>query len=153
MIARRIFNVPATGWRHPFWEVERMARQMDQLTNAMFGRSGYPLFAGIRFPAVNISETGDKYVVRAELPGIKADDVDLNISGRNLTISGERKFAPECDGVKYHHKEREVGSFKRVVGLPGEIDAEGVNAKMVDGVLTVEIPKSETAKPKQITIH
>ena len=153
MIARRIFNLPTTGWRHPFWEVDRMARQMDQLTNAMFGRPGYPLFAGNRFPAVNLSETGDKYIVRAELPGIKADDVDLNITGRNLTIAGERKLAPEGEGIKYHRKERETGSFKRVVGLPREIDAEGVDAKMVAGVLTVEIPKSETAKPKQITIH
>jgi HSP20 family protein len=70
-----------------------------------------------------------------------------------LTISGERKIPSEGDNVKYHRREREAGKFSRVIGLPGEIDADGVDARVENGVLMVKIAKSEAAKPKQITVH
>jgi HSP20 family protein len=91
--------------------------------------------------------------VRAELPGIKAKEIELQVNGRNLMISGERKIKSEDENAKYHRREREAGKFSRVVALPGDIDADSVNAKMNNGVLSVEISKSEASKPKQITVH
>lgn len=153
MIARRMLNFPSMGWHNPFAEMERMARQMDLLTSAVLGRPEMRWMPYGVFPAVNISEDTDKYYVRAELPGIKADDIDLQVNGRNLTISGERKIHTDGDNAKYHRREREAGKFSRVIGLPGDIDADSVDAKMVNGVLMVEISKSEASKPKQITVQ
>ena len=100
-----------------------------------------------------LSETDDEVRVRAELPGMKAEDIDIQILGRSLTLSGERKIAFEGEKVRYHRREREAGKFSRVIGLPGDVDSEKVDAKMVDGLLTVVLPKAESAKPRQITIH
>jgi HSP20 family protein len=133
--------------------MERMIQQMDVLTKAMFGRPGLRLSPTRVFPAVNITEDKDSFFVRAELPGIKTDEIDLQINGRNLTISGERKIRFEGENAKYHRREREAGKFSRVIGLPSDIDAGRVDAKMINGVLTVEIPKSETSRPKQITVN
>lgn len=130
-----------------------MARQMNLLTRTMFGGPEMRWFSSKVFPAVNITEDPDKYYVRAELPGIKSDKIDLQVNGRTLTISGERKFQSVVDTAKYHRKERDAGRFARAIKLPGDIDAGGVDARVVDGVLTVEIPKSEASKPKQIAIN
>jgi HSP20 family protein len=153
MIARRMINFPSNVWQSPFAELERMAQQMDLFTRTMAGRPGMRLFASKVFPALNISEDKDKYYVRAELPGIKAKEIELQVNGRNLMISGERKIESEDENAKYHRREREAGKFSRVVGLPGDIDEDSVDAKMNNGVLSVEISKSEASKPKQITVH
>lgn len=153
MFAQRMINFPSGDWQNPFAEMERMIQQMDVLTKAMFGRPGMRLSPTRVFPAVNITEDKDSFFVRAELPGIKTNEIDLQINGRNLTISGERIIRFEGENAKYHRREREAGKFSRVIGLPGDIDADSVEAKMINGVLTVEIPKSEISKPKQITVN
>jgi len=153
MLTRGLFNYPTAGWRHPFNELERMSRQMDRLTQGLFGRPGLGWRPASVFPAVNLTEDEDNYHVRAELPGIKADALDIQTVGRSLTISGERTIASEGESVRYHRREREAGKFSRTIGLPGDIDANKVDAKLANGMLTVTIPKSEAAKPKQITIH
>ena len=153
MIARHLFDLPATGWGQPLAEIQRLSRQMDRLTNAFFG-GRVPGFAQTRvFPAVNITENGDTYYVRAELPGMTADDIELQVTDGSLVISGERKISSEGDKVRYHRKEREAGTFSRRIRLPGAIDADKIEAKMTNGVLTVTIAKPEKAKPKQITIN
>ena len=153
MITRRIHNFPAMGWQNPFEEMERMSRQLDLLTNAMFGSAGLPFSPSGVFPAVNITEDVNKYYVRAELPGLKADEINLQVRGKNLSISGERKIQSEGKNATYHRREREEGSFSRIIVLPGDINADCVEANMVNGILTVAIDKSETAKPKQITVN
>lgn len=153
MITRRIHNFPAMGWQNPFEEMERMSRQLDLLTNAMFGSAGLPFSPSGVFPAVNITEDVDKYYVRAELPGLKADEINLQVRGKNLSISGERKIQSEGKNATYHRREREEGSFSRIIVLPGDINADSVEANMVNGILTVAIDKSEAAKPKQITVN
>jgi len=153
MITRRIFNFPAMDWQNPFEEMERMSRQLNLLTNAMFGSASLPFSPSGVFPAVNITEDVNKYYVRAELPGIEVDEINLQVSGRNLSISGERKIKSEGKNAKYHRREREEGRFSRIIGLPGDINADNVEANMVNGVLTVAIAKSEAAKPKQITVR
>jgi HSP20 family protein len=107
--------------------------------------------AGV-FPLVNLTENKDKYFIRAELPGVKADELDLQVTGNNLAISGERKIAAEDESAKYHRREREAGTFSRMIGLPGEVDSDKVEAKLENGILTVVVPKAEIAKPKQISV-
>ena len=153
MFARRLFNYPTMGWRHPLNELERMSRQMDRLTQGLMGKPGLSFRSAKVFPAINLTEDADNYYIRAELPGIKADALDIQAIGNNLTISGERTIASEGAHVRYHRREREAGNFSRVIGLPGDINTDKVDAKLVNGLLTVTIAKAEAAKPKQITIN
>lgn len=152
MIYRRMFGLPTWSVRSPFQELERMRNQMDNFLSNVSG-SGLPsLHAGV-FPSINLTEDQDHYYVRAELPGIAASDLDIQATGNNLSISGERKIEAEKDSVRYHRKEREAGKFSRAISLPGDIDADGVSASLSDGILKVSVPKVEKAKPKQISIN
>ena len=153
MFARGLFNYPSMGWKHPFAELDRMSRQMDRLTQGLMGRPGLGWRPAKVFPAINLTEDADNYYVRAELPGMQADALDIQAVGRNLTISGERTIASEGENVRYHRREREAGKFSRIIGLPGDINTDKVTAKLANGMLTVTIAKAEASKPKQITIH
>ena len=153
MIARRVFNLPTMSWRNPFAEMDRMSRQLNQLTGMLFGRPEFDYTPASVFPAVNITEDADKFYVRAELPGIAAGEIDVQVNGRNLTISGERKASLENSDARYHRRERETGKFSRVIGLPGDIDAQKVEAAMAKGVLTVTLAKPEASKPRQIAVN
>jgi HSP20 family protein len=84
---------------------------------------------------------------------VDADELEIQATGNNLSISGERKIEAENEDARYHRKEREAGSFSRAIGLPDDIDTEKVEAKLEDGILTIVIAKAEVAKPKQITIN
>ena len=152
MIFRRPFYSPSWGLASAFEELERMRRQM----NAMFGASEsapYRMRSAGVFPLINLTEDKDNYYVRAELPGLKADQINISATGNNLSISGERKIPSEGENVRYHRREREAETFNRIIALPGEVDADRVEAKHVNGILTVMIPKAETAKPKQIAVR
>ena len=147
MIYRRFFNVPTWRIRSPWEELHRMRRQLDQ----MFDDAPQSVSAGV-YPLINLSEDKDRYYVRAELPGVKADELDIQVTGNNLAISGERKITAEGEGAKYHRREREAGTFSRMIGLPGEVDTEKVDAKLDNGILTIKVAKAEIAKPKQISV-
>jgi HSP20 family protein len=149
MIYRRLFNVPTWQVRSPFGELEHMRQQMERLFEDAMGPHQRTQ-AGV-FPLTNLTEDKDNYYIRAELPGVSGDELDIQITANNLAISGERKIAAE-EGVKYHRREREAGTFSRMIGLPGEVDTNKVDAKMENGILTVVVPKAEIVKPKQITI-
>ena len=152
MIFRRPFYSPSWGLGGAFKELERMRRQLDEMSGG-FERRPYRLLGAGVFPLINLSENKDNYYVSAEMPGLKADEISISVANNNLSISGERKIASEGDNVRYHRREREAGTFNRVVALPGEVDADKVEANHVNGVLTVVIPKAEAAKPKQITVR
>ncbi|MDD2604645.1 MAG: Hsp20/alpha crystallin family protein [Desulfobacterales bacterium] len=151
MVISRDFFFP--GWTRGslFDELGRMQQQMTRLSEALQPRLFARPSAGV-FPAVNLTEDKDTYYLRAELPGVKSDALDIQVTGRNLSVSGERVVDTEGDGVRYHRREREGGKFSRVIGLPTDIDAEKVSAKMENGILTIQVPKAETAKPKQISV-
>jgi len=151
MLFRRRTEWPTWGERSAFEELERMRRQMDWLSG---GLSRDPLAepsAGV-FPLMNITEDDNNCYVRAELPGLKANELDISVTADTLSISGERKLAAEDEKAQYHRREREAGTFNRIVSLPGRIDASKVEARCADGVLTVILPKAEAAKPKQIAV-
>ena len=150
MIYRRFYGFPTLRSRNPFAELDRMRRQLDQ----WFGDEETPyrhVHAGV-FPLINLTEDKDNYYVRAELPGVKADELDIQATASNLSISGERKIELENEGAKYHRREREAGKFSRLVELPDEIDPDKVTAKLDNGILSVIVAKAEIAKPKQISI-
>ena len=152
MIYRRIYNTPTVSFRNAFEQLDRMKRQFDHLFGDEPGVGRGLLGAGV-FPQINLTEDADKFYVRAELPGVKTDDIDMQATAKNLSISGVRKIEDENEGVRYHRREREAGKFSRVIAMPTEIDPDRIEARMQDGILTIHIPKAEAVKPRQISIN
>jgi HSP20 family protein len=150
MLFRRI-----PGWtssvRNPFDDLERMQRQMDWLMGSLGRGASLEPGAGV-FPLMNVSEDKDHYYVRAELPGIEAQNLDISVAGDSLSISGERKIDDGGGDARYHRRERTSGTFSRVLTLPSKVDAEKAEAKSVNGVLTIVISKAQETKPKQISV-
>jgi HSP20 family protein len=128
-----------------------MQREMDRLSEGLSRGFFREPFAGV-FPLVNVTENSENYFIRAELPGVKADDIDISVTNNTISISGERMIATEEQGAKYHRREREAGKFIRIISLLGQVNTAKVEAKSVDGILTVVLPKAEIAKPKQIIV-
>jgi len=149
MIYRRFFNVPTWRFRSPWDELHRMRQHLEQ----MFDDAPQQRVSAGVFPLINLTEDKEKYYVRAELPGVKGDELDIQVTANNIAISGERKIAAAEEGSRYHRREREAGTFSRMIGLPGEIDSDKVEAKLENGILTVVVSKAEIAKPKQITVN
>ena len=148
MFYRRLLDIPTWRSRGPWEELHRMRQQLDQMFDFTPGQRAS---AGV-FPLINLTEDRSNYYVRAELPGVKGDELDIQVTGNNLAISGERKIASAEEGARYHRKEREAGTFSRMIGLPGEVDADKVKAKLENGILSIVVSKAERAKPKQISV-
>jgi HSP20 family protein len=103
-------------------------------------------------PAVDISERKDAYLVTVELPGLKAEDLDITLEDGLLTIQGERQFTQESAEQQFHRVERRYGSFRRSITLPSQVQADAIEASFENGVLEVVVPKAEEAKPKKISV-
>lgn len=127
-------------WRRPF--------------PSLFGRERWlpirPL--SIRMPSLDVYEEKDSVVVKAELPGMKKEDVEVNLVGENLTIKGEKKEDKEVKEDDYYRRERSYGSFLRTVTLPCEVKSDEIKASFKDGVLEIRMPKTEEAKKKSIPV-
>ena len=104
-------------------------------------------------PALDVFEEKDNLIVKAELPGMKKDDIEISLHDGSLSISGERKSQTTSDDSEVYRSERFFGRFQRTVTLPTPVDAEKVKAQYKDGILTVTLPKTEEAKPKQIDVN
>ena len=141
---------------NPAGELNDFHRQMDRFFNTPFF-GGHHLSdegrAELWYPSVDMFENGDVLVIKAELPGLSRDDIEVNIDDGKLTLSGERKSDNEVEKGKFYRRERTYGKFVRSFALPGDVDPEKVSAEFKDGVLKVEIPKPEDKKPRQITVH
>jgi HSP20 family protein len=133
---------------------DRLTSLRDEV-NRLFDLSGPSrdsgLFSGWS-PALDVLDDKDNLVVKVELPGLKKDEINLSLHDGVLTISGERKHEVEKKEGQSFRSERYFGKFQRGVTLPTAVDASKVNATYKDGVLTVELPKAEEAKPKQIAV-
>jgi len=138
----------------PFDGLNRVQSRINELFDEAFARSrGYPtITAGIWHPPVDILESGDSYLIRAELPGVKKEDVHLEVREGTLSLSGERKFDEPATGVEYLRTERVAGRFSRSFYLPQTIKQDGIKATFRDGILEIHVPKVEEAKPRQITV-
>jgi HSP20 family protein len=151
MIWRTLSGAPGWSWMNPLDEIDRMRRQMERLSSGLSGILPGEPASGV-FPLMNVTEDKNNYYVRAELPGIKAEDLNISATDDSLTVEGERKLPDAESGATYHRRERDYGRFSRILTMPGTVNAEAINAKMADGVLTVILPKAEAAKPKQISV-
>jgi HSP20 family protein len=143
--------------RDPIWsEVARIQRNLDDLARYMGGATRSPVDQLWRsaaiFPALNVTKTGNSYVISAEIPGMHAENLDIKIEGDTLTLKGERKPEQLEEGISYHRKERPSGNFQRSLTLPGNVEAEEVKANYTDGVLIITLPMAKSAQPKQITV-
>ncbi|MBM4297497.1 MAG: Hsp20/alpha crystallin family protein [Deltaproteobacteria bacterium] len=138
----------------PFEGLNRLHGRINDLFDESFGRArSLPsATAGVWLPAVDILESKDAYLIRAELPGMKKEDFNLEVNDGTLTLSGERKAEALSSGVEYHRAERVNGKFSRSFYLPQTVKQDGIKATYRDGILEIHVPKVEEAKPRQISI-
>ena len=138
----------------PFRELSSLQTEMNRLFNAAFEGPGGGNAAGARrwTPAMDLLETEDEFVLRADLPGLSESDVHIELEDNVLTVSGERKTEHEDQREGFYRMERAYGSFSRSLTLPKGIDPEAVTAAFDRGVLEVRVPKPEQRKPRRISI-
>jgi HSP20 family protein len=119
------------------------------LVDDMLGTRGF----AATYPGVNLWEDGDAAYVEAELPGVTMNDIEVDVMGDQVTLRGQRKIPDPLQGGTYRRRERPQGDFSRTLDLPWEINPDQVEAKLYDGILTVRLPKSESAKPRKIPVQ
>lgn len=139
----------------PFNELTEMQDRMGRFLNQVYGRRGADdvMRRGAWIPPVDIYDTGNhELVIKAELPDMKREDIQLTVDNNTLTISGEKKFDSEVREESYHRIERSYGTFTRSFSLPPTVDPSKVTADYKGGVLTIKLPTREEAKPKQIQV-
>jgi len=137
----------------PFRGVFSLQDQINRLFNERFDRSSEEGSLATWAPAVDIHETEHELVVKADLPGVKPEELDVRVENNILTIRGERKFEKKVNEDNYLRVERSYGSFSRSFSLANTVNTEAIKADYKDGVLTLSIPKREEAKPKQIKVQ
>jgi HSP20 family protein len=149
-----------TPWR-PFIDLAHWERDMDRMMEDFFGRRTRPWWPERWFktnelevgaPTVDVYEEKDEIVVKAELPGIDKNNVEVKLTDDTLTIKGEKKKEEEVKEENYYRSERSYGSFLRTLELPKDVHADKVKASFKDGILEVRMPKTEEAKAKEIKV-
>lgn len=140
-------------WRRTtFRPLEDVYQEVDGILQSLWNdqtrTSGTSAFA----PRVNIAETETQFEVSVDLPGVPADKVDVSVHEGQLIISGKREDVAEESGKTYHRVERRTGEFQRAITLPEDIDEQNITAEYVDGVLTVNLPKSEKPQPTRVEV-
>jgi HSP20 family protein len=138
-------------------DLQTVTQRMDRLFDEMMGRTFRRAVdeGGVRgswAPAVDILEKKDAIVIRADLPGFKAEDVEVTVDNGVLTIRGERKFEEASQGATYHRVERSFGLFERTFTLPNSVDVSKVEARFKDGEMNVNLPKREELKPRSVKV-
>lgn len=140
-----------TRWE-PVREMMTLREAMDRLFDDAFTRPLSIRDGGWSTPAIDMYQTDNDVVVRAALPGFKADDVQINVTGDVLTIRGEMKHEDEQKEKSWHIREQRSGSFERSISLPTDVVSEKAQADFDNGILTITLPKAEEVKPKTITV-
>jgi len=151
MLVRRVWPSRPT-FESSFSDFDQVRREMLRLLDASTGDGAPDQVAGV-FPPMNITQDDDNFYLRAEIPGIKPTELSISALRNRVAISGKREIPREHERVSYHRKERPEGAFNRSVTLPMEVDAERVDARYTDGILTLTLPKAEQAKPRQIAVR
>lgn len=132
-------------------ELDRLHNEVDDLFRGFFGDWG-TRFGRTMWPTLDIVEKSDNIEVTAEVPGCKAEDINISVQGNVLTISGEKKMSEERKEEGYYMQERSYGSFRRDVTLPCEIDTTRIDARYKEGILHLSLPKSEKAKSVKVKV-
>ncbi len=138
----------------PFGEIFSLRDEIDRLFEDYFGKTPDRRDESFWYPAMDISETEEGYLVEMDVPGIPKDNIKISVKDNQLTITGERKSEKKEENKDrtYHRIERYYGKFQRTIALPSEIDIEKIKADYKDGVLKITLPRSEKSKPKEIKI-
>lgn len=142
-------------WWDPWRDLATVQTKMNQLFEDTFARTRgreEGLAAALWAPAVDIYETDAAVIVKAEIPGVDKEQISIEVKDGILTLRGERKFEKEIKEENYHRMERSYGAFVRSFAVPNAVDPDKIAAKLKDGVLEVQLPKVEKAKPKQIKV-
>jgi len=150
MLVRRVWPSRPT-FDTPFADFDSLRREMLRLLDAVDGDTFGDAGAGV-LPPMNITQDNNNFYLRAEVPGIKPRDISISAVRNRVSLAAKRDIQPENERVSYHRKELPEGSFNRTVTLPMEVDAERVDARCADGILTLTLPKVEQAKPRQIMV-
>jgi HSP20 family protein len=140
----------------PFESLNQVQSRINNLFDESFGRSwANASTSRVWYPAVDILESKEAYLLRAELPGMNKEDFNLELKEGTLTLTGERKSTKPVEGVEYRTVERVNGKFVRSFTLPETVKYDGIQATYKDGILEIHVPKAEEAKPRQIqiTVH
>ncbi|NMC11970.1 MAG: Hsp20/alpha crystallin family protein [Chloroflexi bacterium] len=138
----------------PFREMYSMRRNIDRLFDEFFSEQASDLDKSLSWDlALDVVENKDEFVVKASLPGVKPENVDITYTENTLTIKGETKEETEKKDARYHLRERRYGTFSRTITLPRGVKADSIEATYDAGVLTLRLPKSEEIKPKRIPVH
>ena len=132
--------------------LESIREEMEELFSRALGEEPGLWPSERIMPSLDLAETDGAVEVRMDIPGMEAKDIDIQVNGNLLTISGERKEEKEAKGKTYHRIERRVGSFCRTVTLPAPVKEEAVDAQYKNGILTIKLPKTEEAKARKITV-
>ncbi len=135
----------------PFREMLTLREMMDRMIDEVFERPFGTVFVG-QVPAIDMYQTDNEVVVKAALPGVKPDDVQISVTGDVLTIKGEIKQEEEQKGRSYHIREHRWGAFERSIILPTAVVADKAKAEFENGILTITLPKAEEVRPKTITV-
>jgi len=142
--------VPAAG---PLAELQR---EVNRVFDSVFGKQ-FAVLGRMRaayvYPPMNVRESDEAYTVECEVPGLEMEDLEVYVTGDQLTVSGTRKSNLPEEGVTLHRRERDSGRFSRAVTLPGPVEGGKTEAKLADGVLTVRVPKTEETKPKRVEVR
>ncbi len=142
------------GLWDPFRELEEMSSRLNQIFRPGSTGNEREALAGFDWaPSVNISETDEAYVIRADVPGVSKEELEIAVENGVLRLSGERRHRTETKDEKFHRVESSYGSFMRSFTLPDDVEEEAVNAEMKDGCLVVTLPKSTEKKPKARSIE
>lgn len=136
---------------NPYSDIESVRREVFRLFDSLASERSTDAGAGV-YPPVNVTHDENTFYVRAELPGMKSEDLSISAVRNRVSISGRRQIAGDKEGAAYHRREREEGTFNRTITLPQPVDADRVEARYVDGILLISLPKSEDAKPRQIQV-
>jgi HSP20 family protein len=136
----------------PFRELSSIQNELNRLFGRTFSAETGEAREAAWVPAIDVAETQDRFVITAELPGVEPDDVDISVENSVLTLRGDRRFYRETKEDDFHRIERRFGSFARSITLPSTADPERIRASFDGGVLTIEVPKKEEAKPRKIQI-
>ncbi|MBI3185113.1 MAG: Hsp20 family protein [Myxococcales bacterium] len=133
-----------TRW-DPFRQIERMFEPIERMVEPYEGRLGFA-------PRFDVKETKDTYLFKADVPGLKEEDMDISVTGNRLTVNGRREEEERQEGERYYTYERSYGSFSRTFTLPEDCNLEHVDAELKNGVLTVAVAKRPEAQPKKISL-
>jgi HSP20 family protein len=147
------FNRPDSAWDWSPLGLDTLRSEINRLFDSPFGTLDRSDVFNTWAPAVDLYEDKDNLVVAAELPGMKKEEIDISLHEGNLVIAGERKVEKQYGEKETQRSERFYGRFQRTIGLPKTVEAGAVKAAYNDGVLTVTLPKTPEAKPKQIEVN